>query len=392
MQPSWPSTLLEWVKSKLPFAQHGPAMEESAICRSNLILDFEASESEADRQELRGMVSQFPKYGRILAKEFERISLLSPGKLKEEAEKAIRKSLRTIVLLLTGECNMNCRICATDRKKSPDEIRWEERREVLEQARAMGAKRILTPGWGEPTMDHDFWKVAEYAKENKMQWIVVTNGLLIDEGMARRLAEYPVSLSIKFWSTDPEVFYYMARPKMGPEEFRRHFSEVPLGNRSILVPRSLALTMETFPRDRLSIGVAACSENSRDTLENIIPFAEKNGIEAWVEPVAHVGRYAGRDFWDLGPEQEERMLPHYKSDALRRVLNAPVDHEGAMCSLMEMPPTELKARGISRESMRLVRGKKVGSLAEMRFRHPQHRKELLEMKWKGGLPAKLQKV
>ena len=382
MEKTWISGLWTWAKEKLPSPQGDPGQEEALICQNNLILDFDASESESDRQELRTLVKDFSRYGEKLARDFDKLVKMRPQKLHNEAEKAVRNSIRTAVLMLGGACNMNCQMCITDRRKSKDEISWEAASEVLDQMRGMGARMILTPGLGEPTLDRRFWKVAEYARDHGMEWIVVTNGLKIDAEMARRLSEYPVSIALKFWSTDPEVFYKMARPRMGLDRFREHFARMPSRGKDILVPRSLAFLMEHLPKERICASVTAWNENFRDVVENIIPFTEQHGIEMHLDSISQGGRYENKHGWDLTPEQDRELSSYYaRRNVARRLLNFPVDHEGAMCSIIEMPPRELKAARIKREDLRVVSRDGVMSLPDMRFRHPKHRKALRAIRW-----------
>ncbi|MBI2079540.1 hypothetical protein HYT84_02150, partial [Candidatus Micrarchaeota archaeon] len=60
----------------------------------------------------------------FLKAQFEEIRNLPLETLERMAEK--NKSLLIFALNLTGECQMNCGICYTDRRKRRDELKWEE--------------------------------------------------------------------------------------------------------------------------------------------------------------------------------------------------------------------------------------------------------------------------
>lgn len=93
------------------------------------------------------------------------------------------------VISPTMRCNLNCYGCyAGEYNKSGTEtdLSWELLDSVLKQAKNMGIYFIVISG-GEPFYYPHFWKMLE--KHNDMYFQSYTNGTLIDEDAAKRLAD-----------------------------------------------------------------------------------------------------------------------------------------------------------------------------------------------------------
>lgn len=58
---------------------------------------------------------------------------------------------------------------------------------IIDQACAFGVKELLLTG-GEPFLREDLFKICDYSRARGLRSIITTNGLLIDEGMAERIA------------------------------------------------------------------------------------------------------------------------------------------------------------------------------------------------------------
>ncbi len=249
------------------------------------------------------------------------LGLLSKQELREEAENAKPKSLLMTPIMLTGECNANCTICYTDRKKKPNELTYEEIEEIIEQTRKLGSKTIYIAGEGEPSLDKSFLDIVDYSKKNKMDMLVFTNGTLLSNerlcmqrtGMqcaelADRLAEAPVYIYHKLWSTEPKK----VRELMGLTiENDYSYTDYSLQNGTqIKIPKGLSLLMSTLPKERLGIEAVIERRTGDEVAEKIIPFIEENGLKSYVEPLIHSGKNFDRHEFDPTPEQIEKNR-HY---------------------------------------------------------------------------------
>jgi radical SAM protein with 4Fe4S-binding SPASM domain len=98
---------------------------------------------------------------------------------------------------LTWRCNLRCAHCYLTAAESwPQTIRTrkelstDEFRRVLDETSAEGCLYLLLTG-GEPLVREDFWDIYLHAKRRGMLVTLFTNGTLLDEDLAHRLAEWP---------------------------------------------------------------------------------------------------------------------------------------------------------------------------------------------------------
>src|SRR5690606_32152250 len=86
--------------------------------------------------------------------------------------------------------NLRCVHCYTDSeaRKYPDELTTQEALAVLDDLAAFKVPAVLFSG-GEPLVRPDIYELAAYARGLGLHVVLSTNGTLIDEAAARRLAE-----------------------------------------------------------------------------------------------------------------------------------------------------------------------------------------------------------
>jgi MoaA/NifB/PqqE/SkfB family radical SAM enzyme len=86
---------------------------------------------------------------------------------------------------LSNNCNLNCPYCyvekvgSLNKKKNNNELSFEKYKSIIDKLFASGAKTINIIGAGEPTIDKDFFKIAEYIKTLNIKVLVATNGIEI---------------------------------------------------------------------------------------------------------------------------------------------------------------------------------------------------------------------
>jgi radical SAM protein with 4Fe4S-binding SPASM domain len=127
------------------------------------------------------------------------------GPFKQVMEKAARKKIPLACHFdLTYQCNLNCVHCYVVREDRP-ELSTSEIRGILDQL-AKADTLYLTFSGGEILGREDFWEIAEYARRLHFALRLMTNGTLIDEQVADRVAAlYPDLVSISIYSTTPEI-------------------------------------------------------------------------------------------------------------------------------------------------------------------------------------------
>ena len=98
-----------------------------------------------------------------------------------------------IVWNVCRHCNMTCPHCyaaATD-KPSRRRLSTDEGLELIDEMAESGVGVLIFSG-GEPLMRDDLFALIERAKERRITPLLSTNGVLIDQGVAQRLAELGV--------------------------------------------------------------------------------------------------------------------------------------------------------------------------------------------------------
>lgn len=98
----------------------------------------------------------------------------------------------TIEVYPTLSCNLDCSFCdTTDRHRPPvNELTPQRWLEIVEEAAAMGVKRIFILGGGEPLLRRDVTPMLmRRAKELGMEGVLTTNGTLFDAALNRQLVE-----------------------------------------------------------------------------------------------------------------------------------------------------------------------------------------------------------
>lgn len=91
---------------------------------------------------------------------------------------------------LTYRCNNNCLHCwlwrPTNAPEQKDELTFDEIKNIVDQARAMGTRRWSISG-GEPMLRPDFPEIFEYITSKAISYSLNTNGTLITPAIAQQL-------------------------------------------------------------------------------------------------------------------------------------------------------------------------------------------------------------
>ncbi len=116
---------------------------------------------------------------------------------EEIAETRARKGLLSMELELSRECNLRCVYCyASSGKKLHNELTREEIDDALDQAIALGARRIIVIGGGEPLMYPGVMDIMRTLRERGIVVDLFTNGTLLTPAAGRascsRLGVSPV--------------------------------------------------------------------------------------------------------------------------------------------------------------------------------------------------------
>ncbi|TKJ47947.1 radical SAM protein [Candidatus Aerophobetes bacterium Ae_b3a] len=110
-----------------------------------------------------------------------------------------------VVWDFTNICNLKCKHCYQNAgKKLPQELPLSKRIDIINQL-AKEEVFIIAFSGGEPLMDKDLWPAIEKVKKENMYVSIATNGTLITEEVARRMATVGVDyVEISLDSVHPE--------------------------------------------------------------------------------------------------------------------------------------------------------------------------------------------
>jgi heme b synthase len=118
----------------------------------------------------------------------------------------IEPKLRLVAWEITRRCNLSCAHCRASAEDIDysGELSTEECFGLIDRILEVGKPILILTG-GEPLCRPDVFEIGKYAAERGIRVVLGTNGTLIDEDVARRLKQVPVSrvgISIDFPNAD----------------------------------------------------------------------------------------------------------------------------------------------------------------------------------------------
>lgn len=95
-----------------------------------------------------------------------------------------------VVWNCTRQCNLVCRHCyaSADNRKRPGEMDTATAKQFITSVAEFGSPVLMFSG-GEPLLRHDFFELAQFAKDKGLRLVISTNGTKIDEAAARKIAD-----------------------------------------------------------------------------------------------------------------------------------------------------------------------------------------------------------
>lgn len=121
----------------------------------------------------------------------------------------MEKSLVALTIKPIMRCNANCHFCSERleyySKATRNKLTLSNWKEVINDSIVLGVASISLSG-GEPTLYGDLFSLIEYCKERNLEVHLKTNGYLINNDFAKRLAKSNVdSCTISLYSFDPNI-------------------------------------------------------------------------------------------------------------------------------------------------------------------------------------------
>ncbi len=124
---------------------------------------------------------------------------------KEIQATADSQRLLSMEIEFNRNCNFKCIYCyVQDDSHDRKELTKEEARDVIIQARDLGAQKIIVLG-GEPMLYPHIMEMVQFMREQGMEIELFTNGANMSETAAKKLCDYGVVVVLKMNSTDEEL-------------------------------------------------------------------------------------------------------------------------------------------------------------------------------------------
>jgi radical SAM protein with 4Fe4S-binding SPASM domain len=207
-------------------------------------------------------------------------------------------NLKVISWNITKQCNLHCRHCylpaahagkdITDRDSLQD-LSTPEARNVIDQIALVNPEVMLILSGGEPLLREDIFELAEYASVKGMMVVLGSNGLLINNSIARTLRQKGVSgISISLDSCSPAV-HDNIRSLEGAWDRATEAVRI-CKNNGLSVQVNTVITQENY-----------------DEMSRLLHHAHALGAKVF-SPFFLVCTGRGEEITDITPEQYENIL------------------------------------------------------------------------------------
>ena len=175
---------------------------------------------------------------------------------------------------VTDHCNAECIMCPRDKHEHGREhgiMKLALYRKSIDEVVALGAKKVVLTGFGEPLIDKTLEQKVAYAKSHGLNTYIISNGSLLSEKRAAGLIDAGLDeLRVSFYGMRPETYNVVMRKL-----------DFDVTMRNLL--RFLELrAAKGSKKPRLEVNYLVLPENERDT-ETFKQFWEPraDAIEIW---------------------------------------------------------------------------------------------------------------
>ena len=253
---------------------------------------------------------------------------------QEEIADAVRNGrLLSMEVEFNQSCNFRCIYCyATDSNHRHNELTREEFRDVISQAKELGARKIIILG-GEPMLYEHILEMIRFIRDLDMEIELFTNGTNVTPEMARTLYEQRVRIVLKMNSFDESLQDTLAGRKGAYTQIQEAFNNLKLAG---------------YPSPDCPMGVSSiiCQQNVEELPrmwewlrdQNILPYFEmmtpqggarahnmleldSRALEDFFRRIAEIDRTKYGHHWDPKP-------PLVSGECLRHQFSCAVNSEG----------------------------------------------------------------
>ena len=116
--------------------------------------------------------------------------------------------MEEIHYLLGNACNLDCDFCFWNTRTTDTSLEF--KKSIIDQIVDSGIQRVTLSG-GDPLTSSSFVEILEYMKEKGLDTILHTNGLLINEGLAKKITPYISRISLTMDAIDTNIQLLMRK-------------------------------------------------------------------------------------------------------------------------------------------------------------------------------------
>lgn len=139
---------------------------------------------------------------------------------REDIDRTISENgLLTMEIEFNSDCNFNCIYCYTEHIGSKGEMSRDEFKDVIVQARDLGAKTIIILG-GEPTLYPHLMEMIHFIRSHSISVDLFTNGAGVTEELARELYKAEVFVFLKMNTFKRDIQNLMSGNKGAYDQIR----------------------------------------------------------------------------------------------------------------------------------------------------------------------------
>lgn len=196
--------------------------------------------------------------------------------------------LLSLEIEFNSRCNLRCVYCYAGGNLFRDnELELEEMFDAISQAKALGAKKIIYIGAGEPLLDNKLTSVISYVHKLGLDHILFTNATLINSEQANFFYKHNLVVVVKYSSLDQETFDSLTSSLGSYESMQRGLNY---------------LFKVGYPDKEHHLGIEAIISNMNlKDIPDLWRWARKKNIFPYMECMTYKGSAVARH--DLYPDK-----------------------------------------------------------------------------------------
>jgi len=197
--------------------------------------------------------------------------------------------LLSLEIEFSSRCNLRCIYCYAGGNLFRDnELELEEMFDVISQAKALGARKIIYIGAGEPLLDNKLTGVISYVHKIGLDHILFTNATLINSELANFFYKHNLTVVVKYSSLNQETFDLLTSSPGSYESMQRGLNY---------------LFKAGYPDKEHHLGIEAIMSNlNLKDIPDLWRWARKNNIFPYMECMTYKGSAVARH--DLYPNKQ----------------------------------------------------------------------------------------